>query len=54
MAQKVRVVLESLYAPQGGRPGPVCTLLRVDDATFLLDCGWDEAMTTDMLRPLHK
>ena len=54
MAQKVEVVLQPLYAPQAGRAGAVCSLLKIDDATFLLDCGWDERMGSEALEPLKK
>lgn len=54
MAQKVEVVLQPLYAPQAGRTGAVCSVLKIDDATFLLDCGWDERMGSEALEPLKK
>lgn len=29
--------------------GPLCYLLEIDDYKFLLDCGWNEACTTDVI-----
>lgn len=54
MAQKVEVVLQPLYAPEAGRAGAVCSILKIDDATFMLDCGWDERMGSEALEPLKK
>ncbi len=31
---------------------PLCFLLRVGGVTFLLDCGWDEAFSVELLQPL--
>ncbi|KAK2553094.1 Cleavage and polyadenylation specificity factor subunit 2 [Acropora cervicornis] len=34
--------------------GPLCYLLQVDEFRFLLDCGWDETFSEDVIEPVKK
>lgn len=34
--------------------GPVSSILRVDNLTILLDCGWDDDYNTELLKPIEK
>lgn len=43
---------EVLYG--GTSEGPFCSILRVDDFTILLDCGWDDEYDVELLRPVEK
>ena len=54
MAQRVRVALQPVYSPDHGKSGPVCALLRVDESTILLDCGWEPGMSETRLEPLRR
>lgn len=47
-----RVHFEALYGSSSN--GPVCSILRVDDLTVLLDCGWDDEYDVNLLRPIEK
>jgi len=33
---------------------PPCYLLHMDEFTFLLDCGWDEKFSMEVIRRLKK
>jgi len=34
--------------------GPLCYLLQVDEFRFLLDCGWNESFSAEMMEPIKK
>lgn len=34
--------------------GPLCYLLQVDEFRFLLDCGWNEAFSPEVIEPVKK
>ena len=34
--------------------GPLCYLLQVDEFRFLLDCGWNETFSADLIEPVKK
>ena len=34
--------------------GPVSGILRVENLTILLDCGWDDDYNTELLEPIEK
>ncbi|KAK4530230.1 hypothetical protein CCYA_CCYA03G1087 [Cyanidiococcus yangmingshanensis] len=50
MASSVRVT--PLYGARTSAP-PLCTVLEIDDAVFLLDCGWNDRFDISMLDPLR-
>lgn len=50
MASSVRVT--PLYGARTSAP-PLCTVLEIDDAVFLLDCGWSDRFDISMLDPLR-
>lgn len=54
MARRVEVHLEPIFTPKGDIDGAYCSVLRVDDAVFLLDCGWSAAMRVEDLIPLKR
>lgn len=34
--------------------GPLCYLLQVDEFRFLLDCGWNESFSAEIMEPIKK
>lgn len=46
----VCVTFTSLYGT--GKHEPLCSVLRVDDITILLDCGWTDAFDEALVAPL--
>jgi cleavage and polyadenylation specificity factor subunit 2 len=34
--------------------GPLCYLLQIDEYKFLLDCGWNESCSLDVLEQYKK
>eukprot|EP00877_Chromochloris_zofingiensis_P014690 jgi/Chrzof1/9475/Cz04g04140.t1 len=46
----VKISLTPLYGALATEP--LCYLLRIEDFTFLLDCGWDERFDTSLLEPV--
>jgi Cft2 family RNA processing exonuclease len=50
MACSVRVT--PLYGARTSAP-PLCTVLEIDDALFLLDCGWNDRFDVSLLDPLR-
>lgn len=34
--------------------GPLCYLLQVDEFRFLLDCGWDEGLSPEIMECIKK
>ena len=34
--------------------GPLCYLLQVDEFRFLLDCGWNETFSAEVIEPVKK
>ena len=47
-----RICFEVLYGES--KKGPVSSILRVDDFTILLDCGWDDNYNIELLKPIEK
>jgi Cft2 family RNA processing exonuclease len=54
MAKRVDVQLQPIYSARGDEDGAYCSILRVDDAVFLLDCGWSASLRIEDLEPLKK
>ena len=52
LAMGTQIKVQALYGAQS--EGPVSYLLRVNQITFLLDCGWDDAYDTSLLEPLQQ
>ena len=47
-----QICFEILYGETSR--GPVCSILQVGNFKILLDCGWDDAYDTELLKPIEK
>lgn len=45
-----QITFQTLYGCEA--PGPICSVLRINDFTVLLDCGWDDAYDPALLAPV--
>jgi Cft2 family RNA processing exonuclease len=36
-----------------GKHEPLCSVLKIDEVTFLLDCGWNDTFDEAIVAPLR-
>ena len=46
------IQFELLYGESS--KGPISSILRINDLTILLDCGWDDEYDTGLLKPIEE